>query len=407
MARSNIYVGLEMGTTQVTAVVGEVKADGAIKILGIGNMPARGVRKGEIVDNEIAAHCLQDAIRKAEERADVAIESVYLAVAGPHLASLNHRGCVRINEDAEVTEDDLEEIKRIAKDVTIPDANAFLHTIIRRYYLDGQDGVEDPVGMRGSLLEADYHIIHGIKTRLQNAIRFVRLMRLEVEDVVFGPLAASQILLKPQDKEEGALVIDIGGGTTDYLLYDRGSVCQSGSLGVGGDHINNDISLVMKVQIQLAERLKKEYGSAIVTDDQKKEIVLEDETRFNGREIDQDMLHEIINCRIEEIFEYVKKPLEAGGYLDRIGSGIFLTGGTSLLPGIDEVAEEIFGVPVLRPNSVPINGSMSIAENPQYTTAIGLIRYAQLQDQERPPASFIQRFGAVLGEMFGVSRVIL
>ncbi len=409
MARNHIYVGLEVGTSKVCAVVGEVRSDGSLKILGIGDVPSAGVRKGEIIDFEHASTCVYNAIRAAEDKADLEIKAVYLSVTGSHIASLNHRGCVRIPEDQrEITEDDVKELKKIAREVTIPETNAFLHTIIRHYFVDGQEGVEHPVGMCGTVLEADYHIVHGIRTRLQNAIRFVRELPMEVDDIVFSPLASAQIMLDRTEKEEGALVIDLGGGTTDYVLYNNGSVCQSGCLAVGGDHVNNDISMVLKVPLTLAEKLKVKYGSAIADDESaKNSIVLNDETRFNGREIDLHELHEVIYMRLSEVFECIKKPLAAWGHLDRVGSGIYLTGGTSQLPGIDRVAQEVFGdIPIVKARPAQVNGITAVAEDPRYSTAIGLIRYAQLQDQERPPVPFFKQIGIKLRDLFGASRLL-
>lgn len=404
MSRTHIYVGLEVGTSKVCAVVGEVRADGAMKILGIGDVPSSGVRKGEIIDFELASTCVYNAIRAAEDRADLEIRRVYLSVTGSHITSLNDRGCVRIPEDQrEITLDDVKELKKIAREVAIPETNAFLHTHIRHYFVDGQEGVENPVGMCGNQLEADFHLIHGIRTRLQNAIRFVRELPMEVADIVFSPLASAQIMLSRQEKDEGALVIDIGGGTTDYVLYNRGSVCQSGCLAVGGDHINNDISMVLKVPHNLAEKLKVNYGRANVEEaSSKNSIVLTDETRFNGREIDLEELHEIIYLRLMEIFNCVKKPLLERGHLDRVGSGIYLTGGMSLLPGIDRVAAEVFGnIPIVKSRAAPVNGVIAVAEDPRYSTAIGLIRYAQLQDQERPHTSIVKRVSTFVRDLFG------
>ena len=409
MPKPHIYVGLEVGTSKVCAVVGEVRPDGSLKILGIGDVPSAGVRKGEIIDFELASTCAYNAIRAAEDKADLEFRKVYLSVTGSHIVSLNHRGCVRIPEDQrEITIDDVKELKKIAREIAIPEANAFLHTHIRHYFVDGQEGVEHPVGMCGTQLEADYHIIHGIRTRLQNAIRFVRELPMEVDDIVFSPLASAQIMLSRQEKEEGALVIDIGGGTTDYVLYNSGSVCQSGCIAVGGDHINNDISMVLKLPHNLAEKLKVSYGSAVLDDSiANNSIVLTDETRFNGREIDLQELHKIIYMRLAEIFECVKKPLDAWGHLDRAGSGIFLTGGTSLLKGIDRVALQVFGdIPVVRSRPAPVNGTTAVAEDPRYSTPIGLIRYAQLQERELPHPSLMKRIGVFVRDLFGAPRPI-
>ena len=265
MAQSTIYAGLEIGTSKICLVVGEARSDGAIKILGVGQAPSRGVRKGEIVDFETAKTCLHDALVRAEQRSDVMIQNVILSVTGPHIESLNNRGRLSIPEDqSEITEDDLAEIKEIARDVAIPEQNVFLHSMIRHYIVDGQDKVINPVGMLGRKLEADYHIIHGIRNRIQNTIRCVQEIPLQVEQVVFAPVAAAMIVLNRQAKEQGALLVDIGGGTTDYVLYADGAIAQSGSLGLGGDHLTNDLALVLKVPLSRAEKLKLEEGSCLL-----------------------------------------------------------------------------------------------------------------------------------------------
>ena len=254
MAKSKIYAGLEIGTSTICVVVGEVLGNGSIKILGVGQAPSRGVRKGEIVDFETAQTCLNDALVEAEEKSDVEISNVYLAVSGSHIESLCNKGSIRIPEvDGvnEITEEDLDEVREIARDIKLPPENVFLHSIIRDYYVDGQEKVQNPVGRQGQVVEADYHIIHGIKTRLQNTIRCVREIPINVEEVVFSPIAAAQVMLKRDDKDRGALLIDIGGGVTDYVMYSGGSVAQSGCIGVGGDHITNDISVVMKIPLTL------------------------------------------------------------------------------------------------------------------------------------------------------------
>ncbi|CAN5478470.1 cell division protein FtsA [soil metagenome] len=407
MAKSNIYVGLEIGTTKVCVVVGEVRGDGAIKILGVGTAPSRGVRKGEIVDFDTAQTCLHDALVRAEDKSDVMIRNVFLAVSGPHVESLNNRGCIRIPEDQnEITYDDLEEVKEIARDVNVPSDNVFLHSIIRHYYVDGGEKVLNPVGMMGGRLEADYHIIHGLRSRIQNTIRCVREIPLEVEDVVFAPIAAAQVMLNRENKEQGALVMDIGGGTTDYVLYSEGSVAQSGSIGIGGDHITNDISIVMKLPSARAEKLKVDHGSAVVDGSAEGEIItLDGDPSFAGREIEKGMLHEVINMRVREIFEHVRAQLEESGHFGRVSAGIFLCGGCSFLHGIEQLAEEILELPVQRASAAPISGLTATFENPQYAVPIGLIRYAQVLENERPSRGAFARFGRKISDMFGSVRL--
>ncbi len=409
MSKSNIYVGLEIGTSKICVVVGEVKGDGAIKILGVGQAPARGVRKGEIVDFSTAQTCLHDALVRAEDRSDVMVRNVFLSITGAHIESLNNRGCIRIPDDQnEITDEDLEEVKEIARDVAIPQQNAFIHSIIQHYYVDGQDKVLNPVGMLGRKLEADYHIIHGIRNRIQNTIRCVREIPLEVEDVVFSAIASAQVVLNQESKNRGALVIDIGGGTGDFVLYADGAVTRSGCIGVGGDHITNDISIVLKIPLAKAEKLKVEEGSVLLDAAQPGEMIeLAGDTRFVGKQIDRSILNQIIHMRAREILELVKKRIEGTGDLDRVGSGVYLTGGCSLLDGMDKLTEEIFGLPVYRSNATPISGLTATFENPQYATPIGLIRYAQILESERPAAPVLGRLGRKFTEFFGVSRTIL
>lgn len=407
MARSTIYAGLEIGTSKICVVVGEARSDGAIKILGVGQAPSRGVRKGEIVDYETAQTCLHDALVRAEERSDVMIKNIILSITGPHIESLNNRGRLAIPEDqSEITEDDLAEIKEIARDVAIPEHNVFLHSIIRHYLVDGQDKVVNPVGMLGRKLEADYHIIHGIRNRIQNTIRCVQEIPLEVEDVVFAPIAAAQIVLTKQAKEQGALLIDIGGGTTDYVLYADGAVAQSGSLGVGGDHLTNDLAMVLKVPLSRAEKLKIEEGSCSLEPSAiEGRVLLEGDASFVGRSVERELLNQVLASRLTEIFQLVRRRLEKGEGLGRCAAGIFLTGGTSLLLGVAGLAEEVLGLPVHRPSTAPISGLTATFENPQYATPIGLIRYAQIIESERPSRSAIARLAGKLGTFFAGARL--
>ena len=372
MAKSKIYAGLEIGTSKICVVVGEVDSDGSIKILGIGQAPARGVRKGEIVDFETAQTCLHDALVQAEEKTDVMIGNVYLAITGAHIESLCNRGSIRVPDGPvanEITEEDLDEVRELARDVSLPQQNVFLHSIIRDYCVDGQEKVQQPVGMLGKVVEADYHIIHGIKTRMQNTIRCVREIPIQVDEVVFSPIAAAQVMLSKEQKERGALLIDIGGGTTDYVMYLGGSVAQSGCIAVGGDHITNDISMVMNVPLTRAERLKIEHGSVMVQDDEQEEfIMLEDDPHFSGLEIDKIMLNKIINARVSETFEQLRDRISKNDDINALGAGVFLTGGSSKLKEIDKLAEEIFSLPVSLASISTMSGATAPFENPQLAT---------------------------------------
>lgn len=383
-------------------VVGEVRNDGAIKILGVGQHPSAGVRKGEIVDPETVQTCLHDALARAEERSDVEVNTVFLAVTGSHVKSLNNRGTIRVaDEQMEITPEDLEEVKKIARDVPIPKENGYIHSIIQHYFVDGQDKVLNPLGMLGQKLEADYHIIHGVKTRIQNTIKCVREIPLEVEDIVFSPVAAAQVVLNREAKNEGALLIDIGGGTTDYICFVDGAVVASGCVAIGGDHITNDIALVLKIPLARAEKLKVAHGSASLRNIEAGEIAIEGES---GKTVEPELLNQIMNARVTEMLSVIAEPLERDGLLSRLGKGIFLTGGSSLMKGIDELASEIFGIPVQKSGSASMSGPSALFENPQYATPVGLIRYAQLLDEQRPKKGALSKLGQRFEKIFGGSK---
>ena len=386
MASNDLMVGLEIGTSKICVVVGETRLDGTTKILGVGQAPSRGVRKGEIVDFETAMKCVLEALSDAETKSDVMIKGVYVGVTGAHIQSFNNRGCVILPDDHdEIDEQDIDDVKINAREVSIPAQNAFLHSIIQHYHVDGQDGVLNPVGMLGHKLEADFHIIHGVRTRIQNTIRCVKELPLEVEDVVFNPLASAQVVLSQQQKNMGALVIDMGGGTTDYILYVDGAVKQSGTLGIGGDHITNDISMGLRIPMARAEKLKIDEGSVILGNCLPGEtVVLKDDSGFAGKEVERETLNTIIHLRVRETLELLRRTLEEESFINFIGEGIFITGGCSLIRGIDNLAEEIFEIPARVAHAQTMSGLTSAFQNPQLSTAIGLIKYAQAVQAERP-----------------------
>jgi len=386
MASNDLMVGLEIGTSKICVVVGETRLDGTTKILGVGQAPSRGVRKGEIVDFETAMKCVLEALSDAETKSDVMIKGVYVGVTGAHIQSFNNRGCVILPDDHdEIDEQDIDDVKINAGEVSIPAQNAFLHSIIQHYHVDGQDGVLNPVGMLGHKLEADFHIIHGVRTRIQNTIRCVKELPLEVEDVVFNPLATAQVVLGQQQKNMGALVIDMGGGTTDYILYVDGAVKQSGTLGIGGDHITNDISMGLRIPMARAEKLKIDEGSVILGNCLPGEtVVLKDDSGFAGKEVERETLNTIIHLRVRETLELLRRTLEEESFINFIGEGIFITGGCSLIRGIDNLAEEIFEIPARIAHAQTMSGLTSAFQNPQFSTAIGLIKYAQAVQAERP-----------------------
>ncbi|NJM37397.1 MAG: cell division protein FtsA [Akkermansiaceae bacterium] len=395
--RAKIHVGLEIGTSKTCMVVGEVKADSAVKILGIGVTKSAGVRKGEVFDFTQARACLKDALTKAEDASDVEIGSVYLAVTGSHIEGVNHRGTYRLPDgQPTVLPEHVEEARTIARDVHIPQDHVYLHPIIRNYLLDGLEHSASPVGLFGKTVEADFHIVHGIGTRIQNSIKLVREMPLEVDDIVFSPIATAQMALDREQRERGALVIDVGGGTTDYALYLNGAIAASGCIPVGGDHVTNDIHLVTGLPFSKADRLKIKEGNASA--DPAKSIgsaKLTDDRGFAEVEVSRSMLNEVIRQRLEETLKLVLQRLPSGA-MEAVGAGVFLTGGGSLMRGFSELAFDVFKRDIYRPESPEISGALASFKDPHYATAIGLIRYAQILETERAtPPGLIGKIGSL------------
>src|SRR5262252_5956059 len=264
---SSIIVGLEIGTSKVCAVVGELNTEGTLNIVGLGQSRSRGVRKGEICDAPLVEEDVRNAIVEAEQMADVEIRSVFLGVTGGHIRGFNNRGVHPVvSADREISEDDVQDVIKNAKTINLPAQNHVIHAIRQHFLVDGQDGITNPVGMLGARVEVDVHVVHGNLNRLQNAIRTVKGLQLEVDDIVFNGLAASLALLSNEQKELGSLVIDIGGGTTDYVVYTNGIIKHTGVLAVGGDHLSNDLAYGLKVPLSRAEQLKLQHGSAFVDD---------------------------------------------------------------------------------------------------------------------------------------------
>jgi cell division protein FtsA len=404
MAKEQIHVGLEIGTTKICVVVSEGRPDGTISILGVGETPSRGVRKGEIVDFRTVADCVREALVDAEEKTNVDIRNIWVAITGSHLRSFNNRGVFNIPEDRDdIREEDLEQVEVNAKEVTLPPENSFLHTIIQSYHVDGNRNVTNPLGMVGSRLEADFHVIHGVTTRIQNTLRCIETLNVGIEDVVLSSLASAQIVLTQQQKDLGALVIDIGGGTTDFLVYQDGGVLHSGVLAVGGDHITNDISIGLRLPIARAELLKVREGAASPPSESRGGVItLKNDPGFLGSTIDRLALDTIIHLRIREIFELIRKDVESAseGILGVLGAGVMITGGCARLPGISSVASDVLGLDVHITNARDVGGMMQTFENPQYSTAIGLTKYAMAVSANIPEETPLERLGRGLRGIF-------
>lgn len=397
MAKEQIHVGLEIGTNKICVVVAETRGDGPLHILGVGEAPSRGVRKGEIVDFSTASKCVHEAVCDAEEKSDVDIDRVWVAVTGSHIQSFNNRGAVQVPAaKAEIDEDDLGDVELSAKEVNLPAEHIVLHTIIRHYYVDGKEGVLDPIGMIGRKLEADFHIVHGVRTRIENTIRCVMEAEVQVVDFVLNSLASSQVVLDQHQKDMGVAVLDIGGGVTDYIVYVDGAVRHSGVLAVGGDHITSDIVHGLRIPLSRAEKLKEAEASCDLDGFPPGDtIILKNDTSFSGCEVERRVLNTIVHLRMAELFSLLKQDIEAACQhpLDILGAGIVITGGCAHLRGIERLATETFGVPVRCTSARDVTGPTSSFENPQYSTAIGLVKYAHVMQADKEEA------GSLLGSI--------
>jgi len=382
---SSIIVGLEVGTSKVCAVVGELSADGALNIVGLGQARSRGVRKGEIADAPMAEEDVRQAIVEAEQMADVEIRSVYLGVTGSHLRGFNNRGVHPVvSADREISEADVQDVIRNAKTINLPAQNHVIHAIRQHFLVDGQDGITNPVGMLGARVEVDVHVVHGNLNRLQNAIRTVKGLQLEVDDIVFNGLAASLALLTSEQKELGSLVIDIGGGTTEYVVYANGIIKHTGVLAVGGDHVSNDLAYGLKVPLGRAEQLKIQHGSALLDDSVKGQTFTgTSELGLPLKPVNLEHLRRIMSLRLEEIFQLVAQDLAQAGALDYARAGVFLCGGGARIPQIAKLAEQVLDLPAFLGKTNSISGLKSALDQPEFATAIGLVKFGSFQQRKR------------------------
>jgi cell division protein FtsA len=382
---ASIIVGLEIGTSKVCAVVGEVNPAGALNVIGVGQSRSRGVRKGEIADASAAGEDVRNAIVEAEQMADVEIRSVYLGVTGGHIRGFTNRGVHPVvSADREITRDDVEDVIKNAKAINLPAENHVVHAIRQHFLVDGQDGIVDPIGMLGARVEVDMHVIHGNFNRLQNPIRVVKGLQLEVESIVFNGLASSLALLSNEQKEMGALVIDMGGGTTEYVVYCGGIIKHAGTLAVGGDHVSNDLAYGLKVPLGRAEALKVKHGAAQLEERDKGLTVTEnDELGLPLKTCNVEHLRRIMALRLEETFELIEHDLNKAGLLDFLRAGVFICGGGSHIEGIHKLAERIFQLPATLGKTNSISGLKSALDQPEFATAIGLVKYGSFQQKKK------------------------
>ena len=374
----NLIVGLDIGTSKIVTIVSEIKNDGEIQILGIGQHISRGLKKGVVVNIESTMQAIQRSLEEAELMADCKIKEVYTGIAGSHIRSINSTGMVKIR-DLEVDNSDVERVIETAQAITLPPDQQVLHTLVQEYIIDDQYDIREPRGMSGMRLEVKVHIVSGAIAAAQNIVKCIKRSGLDVMELILQPLASADAVLTNDEKELGVCLIDIGGGTTDIIVYKDGSVKHTAVIPIAGDQITNDISVAFRTPQQSAEEIKINYGCCDSEKASPKEMI--DVPLVDGRapkKITIKDLSEIIEPRINELFELVTNELIRSKLNNKIASGIVITGGSSLMNNITDVAEKNFKQSVRIGYPQGISGLKQIIENPRYATGIGLIKRGKM-----------------------------
>ena len=403
MASANenkMIVGLDIGTSKVVAIVGAITPEGQLEIVGIGSHRSTGLKKGVVVNIESTVQSIQRAVEEAELMAGCQIHSVYAGIAGSHIRSLNSHGIVAIR-DREVFPQDLERVIDAAQAVAIPADQKILHILPQEFLIDEQDGVKEPLGMSGVRLEAKVHLVTCAVNASQNIEKCIRRCGLDVEDIILEQLASSYSVLTEDEKELGVCVVDIGGGTTDIAIFKDGAIRHTGVIPIAGDQVTNDIAMALRTPTPYAEEIKIKYACALAKltspDETIKVPSVGDRT---PRDLSRQALAEVVEPRYDELFTLVQAELRRSGYEDLIAAGIVLTGGTSKMEGVVELAEEIFHMPVRLGAPTDVRGLSDIVNNPIYSTAVGLLVYAMKQ-QQQDPARTAHHTKEATGSLFG------
>ena len=388
---SEVIVGLDIGTSKVLAVVAEVNDSDELEVLGVGQHPSRGLRKGVVANIDSTVQSIQLAIEDAELTAECRISSVYAGIAGAHINSMNSHGVAAIKNRDEVGAEDVERVLEAAQAQAIPNDQRVLHILPQDFIIDGQEGIREPIGMSGVRLEAKVHIITGAVSAAQNIVKCITRCGLEVEDMVLEQIASSYAVLDEDEKELGVCLVDIGGGTTDIAVFTDGAIRHTAVLPIAGDQVTNDIAVALRTPTQAAEELKKKYGSALV------------QLAPEGEMIDtpSTTLADVIEPRVEELFLLVQAELRRSGFEELLGTGIVLTGGSAKLTGMVDLAEEIFHMPVRLGVPKYVGALSDVVRNSSFSTAIGLLMFGHRHQSNHYPK---RRFGvsppsAIFGRM--------
>jgi len=405
VARHERYVvGLDIGTSKVCTVVGELGEESGVDVIGLGIAESKGLKRGVVVNLDAAVESIKKSVEEAELMAGVEIGSVHLGVSGPHIKGFNSRGVVAVaGKNREVTRDDVRRAIDAARAVSLPGGREILHVLPQDFVVDEQEGIGAPVGLTGARLEVNVHIVTGSTTATQNLIACVNKAGIEVSDTVITQLSAAEAVLTPDEKELGVALLDIGGGTADLAIFERGSLWHTAVIAVGGDHFTNDIAVGLRTPIPEAEKIKRRSGCALSS------MVDEDETievaSVGGRRprvMARRILSDILQPRAEEIFHLVWDEISKAGYEKSLNSGLVLTGGGAILDGMSEIAEQIFDLPIRRGWPTGVGGLADHVANPVYATAVGSVVYA-----ERHRASDGMRTGgSAITRMVGRLRTV-
>ncbi|MBI3582343.1 MAG: cell division protein FtsA [Nitrospinae bacterium] len=399
----NIIAGLDIGTTKICCIIGEMRDDKEIDIIGIGTHPSRGLRKGVVVNIESTVESIKGAVEEAELMAGCEIDSVYVGIAGGHIKGFNSHGVIAV-KNKEVSQFDIDRVIEAAQAVAIPPDREVIHIIPQEYILDEQEGIKEPMGMSGVRLEAKVHIVTGAVTSAQNIVRSVNKAGLEVKDIVLEPLASSDAVLDRDEKELGVAMVDIGGGTSDLAIFFEESIKHTSVLAIGGNHITNDIAIGLRTPQAEAEKIKKTYGCAMTA------LVKKDDTievpSTGGRDnriLSRQILSEIIEPRVEEMFNLIKREVDISGFSELIASGVVLTGGAASMEGMTDSAEKIFKLPVRRGFPKGIGGLVDVVSSPMYATSVGLILFGLKNHQhgKKPKLTDRNLFDKIFDRMKG------
>jgi cell division protein FtsA len=380
--RENLVVGLDIGTTKICAIVGAMTEEG-LDVVGIGTSPSRGMRKGVVINIESTVTAIRKALQEAELMAGCEIKSVFAGIAGGHIKGINSQGVIAI-KNREVANEDVRRVIDAAKALAIPMDREVIHILPQEFIIDDQDGIKEPLGMSGVRLEARVHIVTGAVASAQNIIKSCNKAGVDVGDIVLEQLASSEAVLTPDEKDLGVALVDIGGGTTDIAIFVDGAIKHTSVLSLGGNHLTNDIAVGLRTPSAEAEKIKQISGCCLSS------MVGKDETievpSVGGREpriLSRQLLAEILEPRVEEIFTLVNREIVKSGYEDLIASGVVLTGGSAILPGMPELAEQIFDLPVRRGKPIGIGGLTDVVNSPIYATGVGLVKYGSRNMQTR------------------------